>query len=206
MSHAIGRPRTAHDVGDVWSVADATELYEIDRWGQGYFTIGDNGQVKIHPTKDPNSSIDLKQLVDDLQLRGIRLPTLIRFRDLLRHRLQDISEAFQRAIAQYEYSGRYVCVYIRSTSGGRWWVLGRAPVGWSRQAQPGLVVAAAPQRTPIICNGFKRRFIGWPCWRRRSAGALSVVEVPSSTWTAGAKFTRTGSTATYLEDRRPVTC
>jgi arginine decarboxylase len=163
MGHAIGRPRTAHDVGDVWSVADATELYEIDRWGQGYFTIGDNGQVKIHPTKDPNRSIDLKQLVDDLQLRGISLPTLIRFRDLLRHRLQDISEAFQRAIAQYEYSGRYVCVYPIKVNQQRQVVeevleFGRQyHFGLEAGSKPELLIVAALANndTPIICNGFK---------------------------------------------------
>ena len=99
MNHTLGRPRTVHDVGDVWSHIDAAELYEIERWGQGYFSIGDNGHVRIHPTKEPNRSIDLKQLVDHLQLRGIHLPTLIRFSDILRHRLKDIHDAFANAIA-----------------------------------------------------------------------------------------------------------
>src|SRR6185369_11890191 len=88
MTHPISRQRSAHDVGEGWTAADATELYEIARWGKGYFSIGDNGQVKIHPTKDASRSIDLKQLVDDLQLRGIHLPMLIRFRDVLQHRLK----------------------------------------------------------------------------------------------------------------------
>ena len=75
------------------------------------FSIGENGQVRIHPTKDTSRSIDLKQLVDDLQLRGIGLPMLIRFRDILQHRLKEIHDAFQTAIAQHEYSGRYVCAF-----------------------------------------------------------------------------------------------
>src|ERR1700704_4894680 len=111
MNHPMTRQRSAHDVGEGWSSADATELYEIARWGKGYFGISEKGQVEIHPTKDASRSIDLKQLVDDLQLRGISLPTLIRFRDILQHRLKDIYEAFQAAIAQHEYSGRYICVY-----------------------------------------------------------------------------------------------
>src|SRR3954470_13145678 len=101
MEITLGRQRSAHDVGEAWTAADATDLYEIARWGKGYFSIGDNGQVKIHPTKDASRSIDLKQLVDDLQLRGIHLPMLIRFRDVLQHRLKDIHEAFGRAIAQH---------------------------------------------------------------------------------------------------------
>ena len=103
--------RSAHDVGEAWNAVDAAELYEIARWGQGYFSVGDNGHIKIHPTKEPHRSIDLKQLIDHLQLRGINLPTLIRFRDILQHRLQDIHEAFQSAITQHEYTGKYCCVY-----------------------------------------------------------------------------------------------
>ena len=61
MSHPIARVRSAHDVGEAWTAADATELYEIARWGKGYFTIGENGQVRVHPTKNSSRSIDLKQ-------------------------------------------------------------------------------------------------------------------------------------------------
>ena len=64
-----------------------------------------NGHVLVHPTKEPSRSIDLKQLVDRLQLRGIDLPILIRFRDILQHRLGDIHDAFQAAIAQHQYKG-----------------------------------------------------------------------------------------------------
>ena len=74
MEITLGRARSAHDVGEAWTTADATELYEIARWGKGYFSIGDNGQVKVHPTQDPARSIDLKQLVDDLQRRSIATP------------------------------------------------------------------------------------------------------------------------------------
>jgi arginine decarboxylase len=163
MNHSISRVRSAHDVGEGWSVADATELYEIERWGKGYFSIGDNGQVKIHPTKDVSRSIDLKQLVDHLQLRGISLPMLIRFSDILQHRLQDIAEAFQRAIAQHEYSGRYVCVYPIKVNQQRQVV--EEVLNFGRQFHFGLeagskpellaVAALADNETPIICNGFK---------------------------------------------------
>ena len=101
----IGRGRSATDVGEGWSITDATELYEIARWGKGYFSIGAHGHVLVHPTKDPAHAIDLKQLVDHLQLRGIGLPTLIRFRDILKHRLRDIHDAFQTAITTARLPG-----------------------------------------------------------------------------------------------------
>jgi arginine decarboxylase len=163
MSSAITRTRSPHDVGESWTVTDASEAYEIARWGKGYFSIGENGHVKVHPTKDPSREIDLKQLVDHLQLRGIALPTLIRFRDILRHRLRDIHDAFATAIHQHNYQGRYVCVYPIKVNQQRQVVeevldFGRPyQFGLEAGSKPELlaVAALADNDTPIICNGFK---------------------------------------------------
>ncbi len=163
MTVSFKRSRSAHEVGDAWTIADASELYEIERWGKGYFAIGDNGHVMVHPTKDPSRSIDLKQLIDHLQLRGINLPTLVRFRDVLQHRMQDIHDAFQSAIAQHEYGGRYICVYPIKVNQQRQVVeevleFGRQyNFGLEAGSKPELLVVAAlaDNETPIICNGFK---------------------------------------------------
>jgi len=137
--------------GDPWTVTDAAEVYEIDR------------HVRVHVTKDPERSIDLKELIDHLQLRGIGLPILIRFRDILRQRLADIHDAFQTAIAQHQYEGRYFCVYPIKVNQQRQVVeevldFGR-PYGFGLEAgsKPELlaVIAMASNDTPIICNGFK---------------------------------------------------
>jgi len=146
-----------------WSVQDASELYEVPRWGHGYFSVNATGHVEVHPTKDPARSIDLKELVDRLQLRGISLPVLIRFTDILRHRLGEIHAAFQAAIAQNQYQGGYACVYPIKVNQQRQVVeevldFGR-PYGFGLEAgsKPELlaVVALANNDTPIICNGFK---------------------------------------------------
>ena len=100
MSTPTTRART-WQAGEIFTVNDATELYELDRWGKGYFSISDAGHVLVHPTKDPQQAIDLNQLAVDLQARGINMPLLIRFRDILRHRLGEIHDAFQGAIAQH---------------------------------------------------------------------------------------------------------
>jgi arginine decarboxylase len=160
---AIGRGRSATDVGDGWTAADAADLYEIANWGKGYFSIGPTGHVLVHPTKDPARVIDLKQLVDHLLLRGIGLPTLIRFRDILRHRVGDIHDAFQSAISQHNYQNRYVCVYPIKVNQQRQVVeevlrFGRPyQFGLEAGSKPELlaVVAIADNETPIICNGFK---------------------------------------------------
>jgi arginine decarboxylase len=149
--------------GDPWTVTDASELYEIDRWGKGYFSIAPNGHVRVHATKDPQQSIDLKQLVDHLQLRGIGLPILIRFRDILRQRLADIHGAFSAAITQHQYEGKYFCVYPIKVNQQRQVVeevldFGKPyDFGLEAGSKPELlaVVAMTSNDTPIICNGFK---------------------------------------------------
>ena len=149
--------------GEGFSVSDATELYEVDRWGKGYFSISPAGHVLVHPTKDPSRAIDLKQLTDHLMLRGIQLPVLIRFRDILRHRVGDIHQAFQTAIAQHQYEGRYVCVYPIKVNQQRQVVeevldFGREyGFGLEAGSKPELLAVAAQayNDTPIICNGFK---------------------------------------------------
>ena len=98
MNFPTTRSHRAWQAGEVFTVTDASELYEVERWGKGYFSISPSGHVLVHPTKDPSRAIDLKQLTDHLMLRGIGLPVLIRFRDILRHRVNDIHNAFQAAI------------------------------------------------------------------------------------------------------------
>jgi arginine decarboxylase len=163
MTIPIKASRSAHEVGDAWTTVDASELYDVERWGKGYFAVGANGHLHVHPTKDSRRSIDLKQLVDQLQLRGIALPTLIRFRDVLQHRLKDIQEAFQTAIHQHDYNGRYICVYPIKVNQQRQVVeevleFGKLHgFGLEAGSKPELlaVAALASNDTPIICNGFK---------------------------------------------------
>ena len=162
VSTPTSRSRT-WQAGEIFTVSDATELYEVDRWGKGYFSISSDGNVLVHPTKDPSRAIDLKQLTDDLQLRGIGLPVLIRFRDILRHRLSDIHNAFRTAINQHQYEGRYACVYPIKVNQQRQVVeevldFGREyGFGLEAGSKPELlaVMAQASNDTPIICNGFK---------------------------------------------------
>ncbi len=146
-----------------WTIADAAELYEVSGWGKGYFSISPQGHLCVHPDKTPDRSIDLKQLVDRLQLRGIELPILLRFGDILKHRLGDIFRAFERAIAEHEYQGAYRCIYPIKVNQQRQVVeeilrYGR-PYGYGLEAgsKPELlaVIAMAENDVPIICNGFK---------------------------------------------------
>src|ERR1041384_3742723 len=94
-----------------WKIQDALDIYEVRHWGKGYFGINDKGHVTVHPNKKPEQAVDLKELIDQLQERGIQLPILLRFTDILRQRVGEIYEAFKTAISEYNYQGNYVCVY-----------------------------------------------------------------------------------------------
>ncbi len=146
-----------------WNATDAAELYEVGRWGKGYFSVSDEGHLRVHPTKDPERWLDLKQLVDRLQMRGIDLPILIRFAGILKHRLGEIHSAFSNSIAEHKYTGSYCCVYPIKVNQQRQVVeevlrFGK-PLHFGLEAgsKPELlaVVAMASNDTPIICNGFK---------------------------------------------------
>jgi arginine decarboxylase len=163
VNSSTARGHRNWQAGELFTVTDAAELYEVERWGKGYFSISSSGHLLVHPTKDPARSIDLKQLIDHLVLRGIHLPVLIRFRDILRHRVGDIHNAFKAAIAHHEYEGRYVCVYPIKVNQQRQVVeevldFGREyGFGLEAGSKPELLAVAAQayNDTPIICNGFK---------------------------------------------------
>src|ERR1043166_7695515 len=92
-----------------WTPADSARLYGIQQWGQGYFSVNSAGHVAVHPNQKPEKSIDLKKLVDELRERDIQLPVLIRFTDILKHRVTRIHDAFTNAIKDHDFKGDYRC-------------------------------------------------------------------------------------------------
>src|SRR6202142_1590472 len=158
-------PETApvREPADRWSTAEAGELYDVASWGKGYFPVGKNGHLWVPPEKEPARGLDLKELVDNLQLRGISLPILIRFGEILKHRLGEMHQAFQNAIAEHGYKNNYCCVYPIKVNQQRQVVeevfeYGRPyHFGLEAGSKPELlaVMALADNDTPIICNGFK---------------------------------------------------
>jgi arginine decarboxylase len=146
-----------------WTIADAGELYDVASWGKGYFSVGANGHLWVHPTKEATRAIDLRELVEKLELRGISLPILIRFAEILKHRLGELYQSFQNSIAEHGYKGGYCCVYPIKVNQQRQVVeevfqFGRPyRFGLEAGSKPELlaVLAVADNDTPIICNGFK---------------------------------------------------
>ncbi|HMP60456.1 MAG TPA: biosynthetic arginine decarboxylase, partial [Gemmatales bacterium] len=153
------------DLLEPWSIQDAYDTYEVKAWGKGYFAINAHGHVVVRPNKDERIGVDLKQLIDQLQVRGIQTPVLIRFTDILRHRIGDMHQAFQTAMTEYQYSGSYCCVYPIKVNQQRHVVeeildFGRPfKFGIEAGSKPELLAVLAltenTDGTPIICNGFK---------------------------------------------------
>ena len=100
------------DLLEKWKVSDAVETYRIRHWGKGYFGINKAGHVTVHPYKHNDQTIDLKELVDDLQERGFQLPILIRFTDILRHRVGEIHDAFERAVSRREHGSFGIGLWV----------------------------------------------------------------------------------------------
>jgi arginine decarboxylase len=147
-----------------WTIQDSMECFNIKNWGKDYFSINDKGHVSVHPNKVPERAIDLKELVDQLQTRGIALPILIRFTDILRHRVSEIYDAFKTAITEFEYQGNYSCVYPIKVNQQRHVV--EEILDFGREFHFGLEAGSKPELlavlaitngmdVPIICNGFK---------------------------------------------------
>ena len=94
-----------------WNTADANDTYNIPRWGCGYFSINDKGNLIVTPRGEGNGEMDMKELIDELLERGIQLPILLRFSDILKARIELLCGAFTGAIKEYGYQGQYRGVY-----------------------------------------------------------------------------------------------
>ena len=146
-----------------WSPSDSELLYEIERWADGYFRVSEQGHLLVTPDRDPAASIDLRNLVERLQKRGLELPVLVRFNGILEDRLRRLHDAFDQAISDYGYQNRYRCVYPIKVNQQREVVqkvieYGRGyGFGIEAGSKPELlaVVAMTDPHVPIVCNGFK---------------------------------------------------
>src|SRR5436189_2947790 len=147
-----------------WDLESAVTTYNVDRWGEGYFTVNSAGNVEARPLQDNGGSIDLLGIVNEARARNLSFPLLVRFQDLLRHRVESINRAFQNAIAEFGYHNQYRGVfpikvnqlwkeYEEIVDAGE-----RFHFGLEAGSKPELVAALAMHKDPeslIICNGYK---------------------------------------------------
>lgn len=173
-----------------WSVEEAREYYSIAEWGKGFFDINEKGNIIVMPEKGRQKSVDLKDLMDDLGLRGLNPPVLIRLTDILHARIEELQGAFSKAVEEYGYKGRYHGVYPVKVNQSKQVVediveFGR-PHGFGLEAGTKaelLIVLACLHNpdAPIICNGYKDdEYIEMALWATKMGhNVIIVVEKPS---------------------------
>lgn len=95
-----------------WSIEDSEDIYGVKRWGGGYFHIGEQGSIKISPDhKNPDVSIDMAEVLEEMKSEGIQFPAVIRFHDILRSQVEILNNTFRETITNAGYQGQYVGVY-----------------------------------------------------------------------------------------------
>ena len=147
-----------------WDVDAAIATYNVDAWGGGYFTVNSEGNVVAKPLQDNGGSINLLEVVNEARSRGLSFPLVIRFQDLLRHRVESVNLAFQNAITEFGYRGNYRGVFPIKVNQLREVIEEIVDAGQQYHfgleagSKPELVAALAMHKDPeslIICNGYK---------------------------------------------------
>jgi arginine decarboxylase len=93
------------------AIEQTLETYGIENWGAGYFDVNRKGNLIVHPAEGDARAADLKEIVDDLQRRGISTPVLLRFPQLIASQVRKLQRAFRNSIREFEYQGAHMCVY-----------------------------------------------------------------------------------------------
>ena len=146
-----------------WRIEDSEELYNITGWGTSYFGINDKGHVVVTPRKD-GVTVDLKELVDELQLRDVAAPMLVRFPDILDNRIEKMSSCFKQAAEEYGYKAQNFIIYPIKVNQMRPVV--EEIVSHGNKFNIGLEAGSKPElhavlsididdEAMIICNGYK---------------------------------------------------
>lgn len=147
-----------------WTVKKSADLYGVNYWGASYFRINESGNMEIRPLGPNAPGMDLYHLTQDLSERGIRLPILLRFPDIVKSRIELLSNCFRKAVEEAKYNGVYRGVYPVKVNQQKHLVeeiveFGQAHgFGLEAGSKPELLIALAHMDTPnalIVCNGFK---------------------------------------------------
>ncbi|MEZ4301886.1 MAG: hypothetical protein R3B70_43530 [Polyangiaceae bacterium] len=147
-----------------WTTDDSKEMYLIDRWGGGYFDVNEQGNITIAPLQDRGKRIAITDVIQEARDQGLMTPLLIRFQDLLHHRVRSLNEAFNRAIAENKYRGVYRGVFPIKVNQLREVVEEILDAG--RPYHYGIEVGSKPEifaglsvhtdnESLIVCNGYK---------------------------------------------------
>ncbi|MDE1171640.1 MAG: biosynthetic arginine decarboxylase [Verrucomicrobium sp.] len=147
-----------------WELEQALRTYQIDRWGGGYFQVNGKGHITVRPVQEEGAEIDLMEVIDDARERNLKFPMLLRFQDLLRHRVQRLNRAFAEAIQEAGYQNVYRGVFPIKVNQLREVVEEIIDAGTEFHygievgSKPELFAGLALHKDPeslMICNGYK---------------------------------------------------
>jgi arginine decarboxylase len=149
---------------NAWDIQASRTLYNIDRWGAKYFDINEEGHVVARPLQEKGCAVDLTDVAEEARARGLKFPLLVRFQDILRHRVDALNQAFRNSISEYSYQGKYRGVFPIKVNQLREVVEEILEAG--KQYNFGLEVGSKPELfaglalqaqtgSLIICNGYK---------------------------------------------------
>src|SRR6266699_868598 len=184
MPFAAGPPRQ-EEMKD-WDVESAIATYNVDGWGGGYFTVNAEGNVVAKPLQENGGSITILEVVNEARSRGLSFPLVIRFQDLLRHRVESVNLAFQNAITEFGYRGQYRGVFPIKVNQLREVIEEIVDAGQQFHfgleagSKPELVAALAMHKDAeslIICNGYKDQAFIRIALLGRKLGKLVVIVV-----------------------------
>jgi arginine decarboxylase len=162
----VKQQRQTEEPKAAWTIEDSEHLYRIQGWGEPYFSINAAGHVTVAPQGDRGGSLDLYELVTSLQQRKLALPLLIRFSDILEHRIERLNACFAKAIARYNYGGVYKGVFPVKCNQQKHLIEDLVKFGKPYQfgleagSKAELTIAIAMLDNPgalLICNGYKDR-------------------------------------------------
>jgi len=149
-----------------WDVESAISTYNVDGWGTGYFSINAAGNAEVRPLQEKGGAIDILEVVNEARERGLGFPLVLRFQDLLRHRVESVNCAFRKAIEEFGYKNQYRGVFPIKVNQLREVIEEIVDAGQEFHfgleagSKPELVAALAMHKDPeslIICNGYKDR-------------------------------------------------
>ncbi|HEX4969812.1 MAG TPA: arginine decarboxylase, partial [Steroidobacteraceae bacterium] len=161
----MDQPAKKFTPSPAWDTEDSLDLYQVTAWGKPYFGINEAGHVVVRPDGTPERDIDLFEVVEGLKARDLTTPVVVRFSDILHHRLTRLHKAFAQAIAENDYKNRYCAVFPIKVNQQRLVVeevyrYGKEfGFGLEAGSKPELLAVMAmtedaPERM-IVCNGFK---------------------------------------------------
>ncbi len=179
LAAVIEKPKTE------WDVDAAISTYNVDGWGTGYFTVNAAGNAEVRPLQEGGGSIDILEVVQEARARGLGFPLVIRFQDLLRHRVEAVNRAFQSAINEFGFRNHYRGVFPIKVNQLREVIEEIVDAGQEFHfgleagSKPELIAALAMHKdleSLIVCNGYKdRAYIRSAMMGRRLGKSVIIV-------------------------------